>query len=245
MLPLASTIAFDKALPSSAVSCTNKTPEEGDAKLTEHNFEQMRRAMVSSQLRTTAVNDPRVVAAMGQVARERFVPPAQAALAYLDLSLPIAPGRSMPAPMVLGRLLTEARVKSSDRALVIGAGGGYAAAVLAELAGTVTALEEDAALIGDAPMPAHVSRVSGPLANGWAKSAPYDLILFDGAVERVPSAIIAQLADGGRIAAPIAENGVTRLAIGHKAGEGFGMVTFADAEAPALPGFAVEKGFTF
>ncbi len=213
--------------------------------MTEHNFEQMRRAMVASQLRTTAVNDPRVVTAMGNVARERFVPPSQASLAYLDAALPIGPGRAMPAPMVLGRLLTEARVRSSDRALVIGAGTGYAAAVLAELAGTVTALEEDAGLIGAAPLPAHVSRVAGPLAKGWAKGAPYDLILFDGAVEHVPPEIVAQLADGGRIAAPIVENGVTRLAIGRKAGGGFGMVIFADAAAPALPGFAVEKGFVF
>ncbi|WP_116089560.1 protein-L-isoaspartate O-methyltransferase family protein [Sphingomonas crusticola] len=223
----------------------NKTPEEGNDKVTEHNFEQMRRAMVASQLRTTAVNDPRVVAAMGAVARERFLPASQAALAYLDAALPISPGRAMPAPMVLGRLLTEARVKSSDHALVIGAGGGYAAAVLAELAGTVVALEEDVALVGDAPLPARVSRVTGPLTEGWSEGAPYDLILFDGAIERVPPTIIAQMADGGRLAAPIVENGVSRLAIGRKAGDGFGMITFADAEAPALPGFAVEKGFTF
>lgn len=213
--------------------------------MTEQNFEQMRRAMVSNQLRTTAVNDPRVIAAMGAVARERFVPAAQAPLAYLDASVPIASGRSMPAPMVLGRLLTEARVRPSDRVLVVGAGSGYAAAVLAELAGTVTALEEDAALAGDGPVPAHVSRVSGPLAKGWSKGAPYDLILFDGAVEYVPPAIVAQLADGGRLAAPIVEKGVTRLAMGRKAGGGFGLVPFADAEAPALPGFAVEKGFSF
>lgn len=213
--------------------------------MTEQNFTQMRRAMVASQLRTTAVNDARVVAAMGEVARERFVPPAQASLAYLDASLPIAPGRFLPAPMVLGRLLTEARVRSSDRALVIGAAGGYSAAVLAELAGTVTALEEDPALIGAASTPSHVSRVLGPLAEGWAKGAPYDLILFDGAVEQVPAAIVAQLADGGRIAAPIAANGVVHLAIGRKAGDAFAMVTFADVEAPVLPGFATEKGFTF
>jgi protein-L-isoaspartate(D-aspartate) O-methyltransferase len=245
MLLLAAASAFDKALPSDAVSCISKTPEEGDAKVTEQNFEQMRRAMVASQLRTTAVNDPRVVAAMSTVARERFVPAAQRSLAYLDKTLPIAGDRALASPMVLGRLLTEARVKSSDRALVIGAGGGYSAAVLGELAGTVTALEENADLIGDAPAPANVTRVSGPLTKGWAKGAPYDLVLFDGAVEQVPPAIIAQLAEDGRIAAPIAEKGVTRLAIGRKAGGGFGMISFADAEAPVLPGFAVEKGFSF
>ena len=213
--------------------------------MTEQNYEQMRRAMVASQLRTTAVNDPRVVAAMGKVARERFVPAAQASLAYLDKTLPIIDGRGMASPMVVGRLLTEARVKPTDKALVIGAGSGYSAAVLAELAANVIALEEDKALTGDAPLPANVSRAAGALIKGWAKGAPYDLILFDGAVELIPPAIVDQLADGGRIATPIVENNVTRLAIGRKAGAGFGLLSFADADAPVLPGFAVERGFSF
>jgi len=157
--------------------------------------------------------------------------------------LPVAPGRGMPSPMVVGRLLTEARVREGDKALVIGAGSGYSAAVLAELGAVVTALEEDEALAGNATP--GVRRVSGPLAKGWPKGAPYDLILFDGAAEEIPAAIINQLADGGRLAAPIVQNGVTRLALGRKAGGGFGMQSFADAEAPILPGFAVEKGFSF
>ena len=211
--------------------------------MTEQNYEQMRRAMVASQLRTTAVNDPRVVAAMGVVARERFVPAEQAALAYLDKSLPVAPGRALASPMVTGRLLTEARVKHGDKALVIGAGAGYSAAVLAELGAVVTALEEDEALAGKATP--GVRRVAGALAKGWVKAAPYDVILFDGAAEEIPAAIINQLADGGRLAAPIVEKGVTRLALGRKAGGGFGLQSFADAEAPILPGFAVVKGFSF
>ena len=211
--------------------------------MTEQNYEQMRRAMVDSQLRTTAVNDPRVVAAMGKVARERFVPADQVALAYLDKTLPVAPGRGLASPMVTGRLLTEARVREGDKALVIGAGSGYSAAVLVELGAVVTALEEDEALSG--PATPGVARVSGPLPKGWAKAAPYDLILFDGAVEEIPHAIINQLADGGRLAAPIVQDGVTRLALGRKAGSGFGIQSFADAEAPILPGFLVEKGFSF
>jgi protein-L-isoaspartate(D-aspartate) O-methyltransferase len=213
--------------------------------VTDQNYEQLRQAMVASQLRTTAVNDPRVVAAMGKVPRERFVPAGQAALAYLDKSLPVGGGRAMPSPMVTGRLLTEARVRENDRVLVIGAGTGYSAAVLAELAASVIALEEDAGLAGEAQLPANVTRVQGPLAKGWAKGAPYDLILFDGAVEHIPPAIVEQLADGGRIAAPVLDNGVTRLEIGRKAGGGFGMLSFADAEAPMLPGFTVAKGFIF
>ena len=213
--------------------------------MTEHNFEQMRRAMVASQLRTTAVNDPRVIAAMAKVERERFVPAAQASLAYLDVSLPLGGGRSLPAPMVLGRLLTEARVRPGDRALVIGAAAGYAAAVLAELVDIVVALEESAELAGNLALPANVTRASGPLAEGAAAGAPYDVILFDGAVEHVPAAIIAQLADNGRLATAIVENGVTRLATGHKAGDSFGLIPFADADVPILPGFAPSAGFRF
>jgi len=107
----------------------------------------------------------------------------------------------------------------------------------------VIALEEDKDLAGKATP--GVTRAAGPLAKGWAKGAPYDLILFDGAAERIPPAIIDQLAEGGRLAAPILEDGVTRLSLGRKADGGFGMISFADDEAPVLPGFAVEKGFSF
>lgn len=214
--------------------------------MTQHNFDQLRQAMVASQLRTTAVNDPRVVAAMGAVPREAYAPVSLAPLAYLDRALPLGSDRAMPAPMVLGRLLTESRVRPGDRVLIVGAGSGYAAAVTALLAAHVVALEEDAAL-GDSagPLPGNVTRVMGSLAEGWAAAAPYDLILFDGAIEHVPPAIVAQLAEGGRLAAPIVERGVVRLAIGREAGGGFGMTHFADAEAPALPGFAVPTRFHF
>jgi protein-L-isoaspartate(D-aspartate) O-methyltransferase len=238
---LAATNASDKTLPSIQVSCIDKTPTRGE-QVTEHNFEQMRRAMVSNQLRTTAVNDPKVVEAMGEVPREQFVPDAVRGQAYLDISLPLGNGRALPSPMVLGRLLTEARVRPTDRALVIGGAAGYAATVLAKLAGSVTALEEDAGLAGTVE---GVTSVQGMLSEGWPAGAPYDLILFDGAVEQIPSAIIDQLVDGGRVAAPVIEDGVSRLAIGRKAGGSFGMISFADAEAPVLPGFAKPRGFTF
>src|SRR3546814_6910008 len=95
--------------------------------MTEHNFEHMRRAMVASQLRTTGVNDPRVVAAMGAVPRERFVPDDRITVAYADALVPLGNGRQLNTPMSLGRLLTEARPREDDQALVIGAATGYAA----------------------------------------------------------------------------------------------------------------------
>jgi len=216
--------------------------------VTNLDFNHMRQAMVASQLRTTAVNDARVIAAMGAVPRERFVPQESAALAYIDRAIPLGAGRALNPPMTTGRLLTEAHPKAEDSALVIGGATGYAAALLAELVASVVSLEEDAALLAvarQAPASTRVSIVEGPLAAGWKKKAPYDLILIDGAVEVVPQAIIDQLADGGRLAAAIVDRGVARLSLGKRSGKGFGLVAFADAEAVPLPGFAQPKSFSF
>jgi protein-L-isoaspartate(D-aspartate) O-methyltransferase len=216
--------------------------------MTEHNFEHMRRAMIASQLRTTGTNDPAVLAAMGEVARERFVPAGRIALAYADALVPLKPGRQLNNPMALGRLLTEAAPEKAARALVVGAATGYAAAVVAKLTPYVVALEEDpelAAMARDRLAGTGVTVVEGPLALGCSEGAPYDLILIDGAVEFVPQALIDQLKAGGKLAAAIIEDGVTRLALGRKVGEGFGMAAFADAAAAILPGFAKPKTFTF
>jgi protein-L-isoaspartate(D-aspartate) O-methyltransferase len=90
-----------------------------------------------------------------------------------------------------------------------------------------------------------VTIVEGPLAQGWAAAAPYDLILIDGAVEQLPSALVEQLAPQGRLAAVIVERGVTRLAVGRRAGGDLAMAAFADAAAPSLPGFEPAAGFRF
>ena len=216
--------------------------------MTEHVFEPMRRAMVASQLRTTGVNDPRVVEAMGEVPRERFVPRERLALAYADALVPVAPGRALNPPMALGRMLTEARLRGHERALVIGAATGYSAAVLVRLVGSVVALEEDADLFAfakDALQGTGVDMVKGPLAKGHAAGAPYDFILIDGAVERVPPAIVAQAGEGGTIALALLESGVSRLAIGRVVAGGFGATAFADAATAPLPGFEEPRGFSF
>ena len=216
--------------------------------MTEQNFDHMRAAMVASQLRTTGTNDPRVLAAMGEVPRERFVPAERISLAYADALVPLKPGRDFNSPMALGRLLTEAAPRKGERSLAVGVATGYAAAVLARLVGPCMAVEEDSELAAAARanlVGYEVGLVEGPLAEGCAAEAPYDLILIDGAVEFVPDALIAQLAEGGRVATGLLENGVTRLAIGRRAGEGFGMAAFADAAAAILPGFAKPRAFKF
>lgn len=212
--------------------------------MTEHNFDQMRRAMVASQLRTTGVDDAGVIAAMDAVPRERFVPAERAGTAYADAMIALPGGRALNPPMTTGRLLSAGRPRAGDNALLIGAATGYAAAVLARLVASVTAVESDAAL-GAQASAAGVAIHTGPLEDGSADGAPYDLIVIDGAVEYVPQAIVDQLADGGRLATGLVEAGVTRLAIGRKAGGAFGLMPFADAAAAILPGFARPRGFSF
>lgn len=217
--------------------------------MTEQNFETMRRAMVESQLRTTGVNDPRVVAAMAAVPRERFVPAERRALAYMDRPVALGGGRELNLPEATGRLLTAAQVSGEDRVLLVGAATGYTAALLDKLAGAVIALEVDPALcasargnLADAPK---VELVEGPLAEGWAAKAPYDLILVDGLIEHLPDALTAQLTDNGRLACALFDRGMSRLGLGRRAGAGFGLDLFADCEAVALPGFARPRTFTF
>ncbi|MGF1550612.1 MAG: protein-L-isoaspartate O-methyltransferase [Sphingomonadaceae bacterium] len=217
-----------------------------------YDFEAMRRAMIASQLRTTAVDDPRVLAAAGAVPREDFVPPGKRALAYIDRVLPIAKGRGLSPPLATARLVEELRPRDGEKALIVGAASGYSAALLSRLLGAqgeVVALEEDPdlAAIGARALEEHanVVRVEGPLAAGWPDRAPYDLILVDGAAEHLPAALIAQLAPSGRLAAGLVEDGVVRLVVGRRAGEGFGYSAFADADAARLPGFERPRSFQF
>ena len=214
--------------------------------MTEQNFDQMRRAMVVSQLRTTGVSDARVVSVMGEVPRERFVPGENSKLAYADLALPIGGGRAINPPMVTGRLLTEAQVVVGDTALVVGAATGYTAALLGKLGATVVAVEEDADLLaaGKAAVPG-ATWVKGALRAGAKKGAHYSLIVLDGAVEEIPQGLIDQLADGGRLVGAVIEDGVSRLVSGVRVGRGFGVKAFADADTAHLPGFATPAAFSF
>ena len=203
-----------------------------------------RQAMVDGQLRPQGVNDPAVIAAMSSVPRERFVPEAQRPMAYADRALPIAPGRQMPAPEALGMLLTALGPRPGERALVVGSGSGYAAAVLAELGVEVTAIESHAELAA-AGRANGIDVVEGPLEAGCEQAAPYDLVLIDGAVEFVPDAISGQLRDGGRIGFGQVDRGITRLMMGRKAAGGLGLHSISDAGMPVLPGFERPPAFTF
>ena len=207
-------------------------------------FSLARRAMVDSQLRPEGVTDRAVVAAMGSVERERHVPEAARALAYFDRPLRVAPGRAMMPPAALGKLLSELAPRAGEKALIIGSGTGYSAALLQSIGLDVVALESDQQL-ADAATEAGIETISGDLAAGHAKGAPYDIILLDGAVEEIPAGLAKQLNDGGRLAGAIIERGVSRLVIGLASGGVLGLRTIADAEVDRLPGFERPRAFTF
>ena len=207
-------------------------------------FAAARVAMVESQLRPQGVTDAGVLKAMASIERERFLPNHTRPLAYVDRAVSIGDGRSLSAPSALGQLLTEMRPQAGERALVIGAGSGYSAAILANIGLQVTALENSADLAA-AAREAGVETVQGPLESGWKKAGPYDQILIDGAVEYIPDAIVDQLADDGRLGTALIDRGITRLIVGRKAGNAFGYLSVADAGVPALPGFSRPKAFTF
>ena len=207
-------------------------------------FAAAREAMVESQLRPQGVTDPAVLQAMAQIPREKFLPSHTRPLAYVDRAVAIGGGRFMPAPAVLGQLLTQMAPEAGQRALVVGAGTGYSAAVLAAIGLDVSAVESSGELAA-AARDLKIKVNEGPLDEGWAKDAPYDQILIDGAVERIPDAIIEQLNDGGRLGTAIIDRGITRLVVGRKAGGAFGTLSVDDAGVPALPGFTRPKAFTF
>jgi protein-L-isoaspartate(D-aspartate) O-methyltransferase len=222
-------------------------------------FVAARRMMVDGQVRTSDVTDLRLIAAMLEVPRERFLPETKAGLAYLDLDLPVTEGKAGAAarylikPMVLAKLIQAAEIGARDHVLDVGCGTGYSSAILVRLAGSVVALEPEPLLARQAAEnlqaigAGNVKVVTGPLILGWLAGAPYDAILLNGATEIEPTTLYRQLKDGGRLVAVKgrAPSGKAMLyrASGHE-GEVSGRPIF-DAAAPLLPGFAEQAAFVF
>ncbi len=210
--------------------------------MTEQNFSSMRTAMVESQLRTSDVDDPRVIAVMARVPREDYVPAERRAMTYVDRPIPLSGGRALNPPLATGRLLKEARVAAGEKVLLIGAASGYSAALLTELGALVTAVEEEG--LPDFTV-AGATQVRGALAAGAPAGAPYDLLFIDGAVEEVPAALVQQLADGARVVTGLVDRGVTRLCSGRVVNGALGLASLTDVEMVVLPGFSAPARFVF
>lgn len=207
--------------------------------------------MIAGQIKPNRVSDPRLLGVLGQIPREKFVPKALRGVAYVDEDIEIAPGRFLMEPMVFARLLAAAEVRADDLVLDLACGTGYSTAVLAQLAGAVIAVEEDADLARAASDSlaalelGNASVVTAPLAQGYAKDAPYDLIFVNGAMDHIPDTLIDQLADGGRFVGVLRQGAVGRGIIGHKAGDAFGYRAFMDANVPLLRAFTAPPAFQF
>lgn len=207
--------------------------------------------MVAGQILTDHVHDTAVLGAMGAVMRERFVPANVATAAYADVETPLANGRALLMPVALARLLQMARVGGQDLVLDVGCATGYSTAVLAQLAGSVVALESDpelAARAGETLSALGVDNaavVQGPLEAGYAAEAPYDVIFLNGSVETVPEALVEQLAPGGRLVAIVGTGQVGRATRVTRQGAIIGSREVFDASATPLPGFSTEIGFVF
>jgi len=204
-------------------------------------FDRARRVMVDNQLRTAGVTDRRLLAAMGEVPREIFVPEARRAFAYIDAPLTISATRQLGAPAPFARLVQLAAVDGVDRVLDLGCGSGYSAAVLARLAHSVVAVESDAALATAARARLadlgcdNVTVVEGPLETAGKAQGPYDVIVIEGVVADVSDALLAQLEPEGRLVALVAEDG--RPPVAHvfaRAGRRIASQAMFDARLPPL-----------
>jgi protein-L-isoaspartate(D-aspartate) O-methyltransferase len=177
-----------------------------------------RQRMVERQIRARGVRDERVLHAMAAVPREAFVPPGQEAHAYDDSPLPIAAGQTISQPFVVALMVEALELGGADRALEVGAGSGYAAAVMSRICAAVYAIERHAALVADAQ--AALDRVGyrnvtvrhGDGTLGWPEEAPFDGILVSAGGPQIPAALREQMAPGGRMVIPVGTLGrVQRL----------------------------------
>lgn len=217
-------------------------------------FAAARRMMVDGQVRPSDVTDLRVIAAMLELPRERFVP--VASLAYLDTDLAIGASgaggeRHMLKPMVLAKLLDAADVTATDRVLDVGSLTGYSSALIAKLAHHVIALDDDVAFTQQATQNfralglANVAAVTGPLRDGWPAEGPYDVIVFNGATEIEPKALFRQLRDGGRFVGVFGRGRSAKAKLYRCAhGDVSGLPIF-DAAAPVLSDFVQPPAFAF
>jgi protein-L-isoaspartate(D-aspartate) O-methyltransferase len=216
-------------------------------------FALARRNMVEGQLRPNRVTNAQLLAEIGTLPRERFLPEGLRSVAYSDEDVPLGNGRYLMEPMVLARLIQMLQPRETDRALVVASGRGYGAALLARLVKAVVSVESDPTLAAAAQQSAkdlglaNIEQKVGPLEAGAPASGPYDIVLIEGAVRQVPLAIVEQLVDGGRLATIVAGApgalGTAQLFV-KEGGVASGRPLF-DAGTPSLPGFAPPPRFTF
>jgi protein-L-isoaspartate(D-aspartate) O-methyltransferase len=219
-------------------------------------FERLRQSMVDSQIRPNDVTDPRLIAAMLDLPRERFVPSRRAELAYLDDDLIVreagaaGPARYLIEPMILAKLIQALDLTGGDHVLDVGCATGYSSAILSRLAATVVGVESDVELASSArnvlaELSTGAQIVVGPMTIGAPQSGPYDAILINGAVEIVPDVLPEQLKEGGRLVAVVRSGPLGRATLYVRRGGIVSKRPLFDAAVPPLPGCEAPRGFVF
>jgi protein-L-isoaspartate(D-aspartate) O-methyltransferase len=184
-----------------------------------------RKAMIDSQLRTSGVTALCAIGPMGRVPREDFLPATARAAAYMDRAVPLGDGQWLAAPLFHGTLVQEAAPRADDVAIVVDGGSGYLPELLRGQVAQLTVLTPEEALKA-----------------GKSKAS---LILIDGAIEQLPAALAARLADDGRLVTGLIEDGVTSVARGRKYGPTVTFLKLGEMGIPRLPAFDAPKGWSF
>lgn len=213
-------------------------------------FAERRRVMVDTQVRPSDVTKYPIIEAMLSVPRENFVSGAQREAAYADQNIDLGQGRTLLEPRTLGKILDALDVQGDELVLDVACGMGYSSAVVARMAQMVIAVEGDEELAAEAQV--QLSEIGAdnaivhvaPPHEGAAEHGPYDVIMVQGGVEDLPAPLLAQLKDGGRIAAIFMTGALGQVKIGYKTGEQISWRFAFNAGAPILPGFAAAKEFT-
>ncbi len=241
-----------------ALSVTSNFPPvdmRGRGPVFMNDFGTARTNMVNSQVATNRVTDKRVLGAMLDTPREKFLPASRKAAAYIDQDVVIneagegGPARYLMQPMIFARLVQAAEITHGDDVLDIGCGTGYSSAIISHLAHFVIALESHASLADMAA--ANLSElgvdnavvITGPLAGGYAGEGPYDVIILEGAVDFVPDGLFVQLKDGGRLVAILDDGRAGRACVFTKTGESISKRVLFDANVKPLPGFVSAPEF--
>ncbi|WP_310619727.1 protein-L-isoaspartate O-methyltransferase family protein [Flexibacterium corallicola] len=216
-------------------------------------YAQLRTKMVDNQLRTNDITDLRILGAMGEVAREHFVPEDKRSLAYIDEDLPVLDdgSRKSAKPHIFGKMVQLAAFAKDDVVLVVGASSGYGVSVISKLCDSVVGIEQDAKLVEIASRNLvetgieNAAVVEATHKLGYPAEAPYDVIFVDGAVEEISSELFEQLKDGGRL---VAVEGLGGAGVANLYQKSAGTVSSRfgfNANAPHLPGFEQELEFKF
>jgi len=217
-------------------------------------FAQARRTMVDCQVRPNDVTDFRVLDAFMEVPREVFVSSTQKPLSYIDEDLPLSgtqENRYLMEAMSLSRLIQLAEITPDDFVLDIGCATGYSTAILSRIANSVVGLEVDETLAGQATELlmelgySNTAVVTGPLEKGYAKEAPFDVIVISGSVDQLPDALGEQLRDGGRLVVVEGQGNTGEARLYTKTNGVVSSRWAFNASVMPLPGFERETGFVF